>query len=218
MKCIVQMYCNGAIHYHEMIRKVFFFWVGGIIYLQLTTAICRAWGPAWQANRENLCRLKMLFTVILALSTGELICQYCALLSINIFVKECHHCQRFWDPLISGLFLIITVEESEKAELEIIRSCQKKRFPEEFSSLLKNQNVKQTSHIYKRNPRIDNGFFRIGGSLNRATMPEELKYTIIMTKDLYITDLLLRQVHKQVADGGRSHMLAKLRHKNSVAI
>lgn len=105
------------------------------------------------------------------------------------------------------------MEEVREAELEIIRSCQRKRFQEEFSSLLKNQNVKQTSHIYKLNPKLDNGILRVGGRLSRAAMPEESKHPIILTKDLQISDLILRQVHKEVGHGGRTHMLAKLHQK-----
>lgn len=105
------------------------------------------------------------------------------------------------------------MEELREAEQEIIGSCQRKRFPEEFSSLLKNQTVKQTSHIYKLNPILDNGVLRVSGMLSGSAMLEDLKHPVILAKDLHISDLILRQVHKEVGHGGRSHMLAVLRQK-----
>lgn len=43
--------------------------------------------------------------------------------------------------------LSLILEEVKVGELEIIGLCKRKRFLEEFSSFLNNQNVKQTSHI-----------------------------------------------------------------------
>ena len=53
---------------------------------------------------------------------------------------------------VKDLFHVsLSVGELREAELEIIRSCQRKIF-QEFSSLQKRQNVKLTSHIYNLNP------------------------------------------------------------------
>lgn len=41
----------------------------------------------------------------------------------------------------------LSVEELKEAELEIIRACQRKRFPEELFSLRKVQSVKRSSHV-----------------------------------------------------------------------
>lgn len=112
-----------------------------------------------------------------------------------------------------SLHVPLTVEELKEAELEIVRSCQRKRFPEELSSLFKNQPVKRTSHLYKLNPVLDDGVLRVGGRLSRAAMPEESKHPIILCRDLHITDLILRHVHEEVGHNGRAHMLARLRQR-----
>lgn len=59
----------------------------------------------------------------------------------------------------------------------------------------------------------DDPEFRMSILTNAVSMPEESKHPIILTKDLQISDLILRQVHKEVGHGGRTHMLAKLRQK-----
>lgn len=46
----------------------------------------------------------------------------------------------------------ISVEDLAKAELEIIKLCQREKFSEEILSLSKGQEVKQRSHVYKLNP------------------------------------------------------------------
>lgn len=48
----------------------------------------------------------------------------------------------------------LSVEELEKAELEIIRFCQQKKFPEEFSRLQNGKSVKGHSHIYNSAHRL----------------------------------------------------------------
>lgn len=107
----------------------------------------------------------------------------------------------------------LSVEELREAELKIIKFCQRKRFPEEYSSLQKGESVKRTSHIYKLNPVLEDGVLRVGGRLSRAAMPEEAKHPVILAKDQHISDIILRQVHKEVGHSGRANMMARLRQK-----
>lgn len=44
-------------------------------------------------------------------------------------------------------------------------------------------------------------------------MPEEVKDPVILAKDLHISDLILRHIHKEVGHGGHNHMLSTLRQK-----
>ena len=107
----------------------------------------------------------------------------------------------------------LTVEELATAEMAIIRFCQKKKFADEISSLRRGMNVKRTSHIHKLNPILDNDVLRVGGRLDRAAMPEEVKHPVILSKEFHISDLILRHIHGQVGHGGRNHMLSRLRQK-----
>lgn len=73
--------------------------------------------------------------------------------------------------------------------------------------------MKRTSHIYKLNPVLEDGVLRVGGRLSRAAMPEEAKHPVILAKDQHISDIILRQVHKEVGHSARAHMMARLRQK-----
>lgn len=105
----------------------------------------------------------------------------------------------------------LTVEEVREAKLEMIGLCQLQRFLEEFSSLLRSQNVKQTSHIYKLNPVHDNGILRVGGRLSRDAFLKSWKHLVVLTNDVRISDLILRRLHKEVDHSGRTRVLAHLR-------
>ncbi|KAK7884419.1 hypothetical protein WMY93_027542 [Mugilogobius chulae] len=54
---------------------------------------------------------------------------------------------------------------------------------------------------------------RVGGRLSRAALPEESKRPAILNKDHYVTKLIIREVHENLAHGGRNHVLSKLRTK-----
>lgn len=107
----------------------------------------------------------------------------------------------------------LSVNDMSQAELEIIKFCQRKRFPEELSSLARGQPVKRSSHLHKLCPQLQGGVLRVGGRLSKMSMPEEQKHPIILVKDLHISELLVRHVHQKVGHGGRNHMLSKLREK-----
>lgn len=107
----------------------------------------------------------------------------------------------------------LSVEELSKAEIEIIRFCQRKMFPDGFNSLEKGESVKRSSHIYKINPVLNDGVLRVGGQLSRAAMPEESKHPAILAKDLHILDINLQHIHQEVGHGGRKHILSGLRQR-----
>lgn len=107
----------------------------------------------------------------------------------------------------------LTVEDLEKAETEIICYCQRRKFPAEILSLRKGMNIKRSSQIHKLNPILANDVLRVGGRLSRAAMPEEVKHQIILPKDSYVSDLILRHIHEKVGHSGRNRMLSVLRQK-----
>ena len=105
----------------------------------------------------------------------------------------------------------LSLEEIKEAELEIIKFSQRRKFSEEFSCLQRGESVKGNSHIYRLSPLLEDGVLRVGGRLSKAAMPEESKHPAIISKDLHISDLILRQIHQEVGHGGRNHMLSRLR-------
>lgn len=69
---------------------------------------------------------------------------------------------------------LLSFEELEKAELEMIHLCQKKRYSEELVSLRKDGVVKRSSQLYRLNPVLQSDIIRVGGGLDKAMMPEEV--------------------------------------------
>ena len=110
--------------------------------------------------------------------------------------------------------ICLSLEEIKGAELEIIKICQRRKFSEELSCLQKAECVKGNSHIYRLSPILEEGVLRVGGRLSKAAMPEESKHPAIIAKDLHISDLILRQIHREVGHGGRNHMLSRLRQQH----
>lgn len=119
----------------------------------------------------------------------------------------------FKDSLFQGDTNKLTVENLAKAEEAIIRYCQRKTFPKEISALSKGQGVKRTSSLFKLSPVLEQGILRVGGRLSRAALPEEAKRPAILSKDLHVTKLILREIHENLAHSGRNHVISKLRTK-----
>lgn len=73
--------------------------------------------------------------------------------------------------------------------------------------------MKKSSQIFKLSPVLEDGILRVGGRLGRAALPEDAKHPAILTKELHVSDILLRHIHRQVGHGGRNYMLSKLRER-----
>ena len=74
------------------------------------------------------------------------------------------------------------------------------------SDLQSGRNVRRNSCIFKLSPVLKDGILRVGGRLSRAALPEDEKHPAILTKELHISDILLRHIHQQVGHGGRNYM------------
>ncbi len=107
----------------------------------------------------------------------------------------------------------LSVDELDESEMEIVRFSQRMRFPEELISLQRGEEVKRSNPLYRLNPVLEAGVIRMYGRLDNAVMPEESKHPIILSKDLHISELLLRHIHDEVGHSGRNDMLARLRQR-----
>ncbi len=105
---------------------------------------------------------------------------------------------------------LLSVEELEKAEMEIIRFCQKKKFAEELTSLRKEGVVKRNSPLYSLNPIFQSDIVKVGGCLDKALISEKSKHPIILAKEWHISNLFLCQIHEEVGNNGQTYMLAAL--------
>lgn len=82
----------------------------------------------------------------------------------------------------------LSVDDLIEAETSIIRFTLWERFHNEIVSLTSGKSkVKRESSIYKLDPVLEGGLLRGGGRLNRASMPEDVKHPLILSKDQYIS-------------------------------
>ncbi|XP_062415351.1 uncharacterized protein LOC134107519 [Pungitius pungitius] len=108
----------------------------------------------------------------------------------------------------------VTLEDLLEAETSIIAFCQQERFPTEFAALTSGKpQVPRSSSILKLDPVLKGGLLRVGGRLNKAAIPEDVKHPLILSKDQHISDLILHHVHLQLGHGGRNHVLSAIRRK-----
>ena len=107
------------------------------------------------------------------------------------------------------------MEEMRLAEELILRSVQLECFNEEIRILrnlgdkdpmfqnrqnahTRNKKLKQTSSLFKLDPFLDKkGLLRVGGRLQKATLAYEVKHPVIVPSKSHVTELLIRQQHRE---------------------
>lgn len=107
----------------------------------------------------------------------------------------------------------VTAEDVSEAETAIVRFSQKDKFSVEIANLQKRKAVKGNSDISRLDPMLEDGLLKVGGRLSKAVMPEEVKHPVILSKDQFISKLILQHIHKLLGHAGRNHMLSTLRKK-----
>lgn len=108
----------------------------------------------------------------------------------------------------------LMLDEVSGAEDAIIRYRLQQRFSEDISApSSKKATVSRCRAIYKLDPFLEDGLLRVGGRLNKVSMPEESNHRPILSKEQHVSVLILNHVHQNVGHGRRSHTLSNLRKK-----
>ena len=107
----------------------------------------------------------------------------------------------------------VTIEDIQTAENAILRLVQARSYFDEVQALqLKNTNLKKSSQLSKLCPFIDNnGILRIGGRVQEADVPFELKHPIILPRRCTTSNLIIEHHHRQLHHAGRNATLNCLR-------
>lgn len=109
---------------------------------------------------------------------------------------------------------ILTPENYDEAEKAIFRFVQKHKFGSEIASLTRGlDNISKDSPLYKLDPMLEDGILRVGGRVHKLALPSEINHPIILSKDLHVSQLILRHIHQQLGHAGRNHMLHRLRQR-----
>lgn len=108
----------------------------------------------------------------------------------------------------------LTTSELLASNNMIVKFMQRCEFEEEYKLLTKGKMVNNKSPIYKLNPYIDNeGILRVGGRLNKTSLPIGMKNPIILSRNGRLTQLVIAQAHVATLHGGSRLTLAYRRQR-----
>ena len=115
------------------------------------------------------------------------------------------------------------------AECAVIRDAQLEAFKEEIVVLQKMKhknagtdsrifaqqrkaNMKTSSSVYKLDPFLDvDGIFRVGGRLKRASLTDDIKFPIILSRNSHVTKLIVKHFHERTHHQGKGMTLNEVR-------
>ena len=104
----------------------------------------------------------------------------------------------------------LSVEEMDIAEKEIPKNVQRESFPEE---VMNPSLIKKSSTIVKLDPKMVDGFLRVGGRLRHTPIEVDAKYPIILLKRHHVTELFIREYHERCGHSGLEYVLSLLRQR-----
>ncbi|XP_074109295.1 uncharacterized protein LOC141534050 [Cotesia typhae] len=107
----------------------------------------------------------------------------------------------------------LSVEERSKTEIRILALIQLEQFHNEIEQI---KDTGETKNLRLRclNPFLDqNGLLRVGGRLKHAPISFTTKHPILLPSHHYVTDLIIRETHKNSYHAGIQATLSTLRHK-----
>ncbi|KAL0812118.1 hypothetical protein ABMA28_009496 [Loxostege sticticalis] len=106
---------------------------------------------------------------------------------------------------------IITANDLNAAELEIIRAVQSVYFSEEIKNISNGQLC--SSKLIKLYPFLCDGILRVGGRLSNSTLDYSSKHPILLPKQGHIIELLIDSYHRDNFHAGPQLLTAILRSK-----
>ena len=91
----------------------------------------------------------------------------------------------------------ITVKDIEQAEFEIFKEAQLECFPAEFRTLKKDMSLSKHSKLLPLNPIVVDNLIRVGGRIGQSHLPFEQKHQILLTKEHFLSTLLVLDKHER---------------------
>ncbi len=87
--------------------------------------------------------------------------------------------------------------EVQSADTVIVKHLQKTAFYKEVECLQSHTSVQRSSHIVRLEPFIgDDGLLRVGGRLQHVPIADYTKHPIILPKDCFVTQLIVRHAQE----------------------
>jgi len=119
---------------------------------------------------------------------------------------------------------VLSVEEVQYAEREVVKHVQRLSFPDVISAMQRIsssrssrkvtselKSLKMPVYMRKLHPLLDNvGILRVGGRLENASITYEAKHPIILPYRHHATDLIISQHHQKTGHLGQEYVLSSL--------
>jgi hypothetical protein len=108
----------------------------------------------------------------------------------------------------------LSTSQMEDAERSLCLFEQKRFFANDVCRIEKEcSHVSSKSVLFRLDPVMDDGLLRVGGRLERASIPYESKHPIILPATSPISRLILIDAHRSVGHLGKNSILAEVRQK-----
>ena len=92
-------------------------------------------------------------------------------------------------------FSFLTAIELASSRTILLQVMQQESFPQEFKALPSGISVHSSSKIARLRPIFHNRCITLGGRIHHASIPEESKHQVILSKYHHGTQLILRNKH-----------------------
>ena len=81
-----------------------------------------------------------------------------------------------------------------------------------------NKPLKRSSSLYKLNPFQKDGLLKVGGRIEHAPLPYEMKHSVVVPNTHPVASLIIEDIHCKLGHASRKYVLSKLQNKHWVII
>ena len=108
----------------------------------------------------------------------------------------------------------LSVEETENAEIAMVRYIQKQHFGNEMATLDSSSKLKRSSKLFRLGPVMSSqGVLVTGRRLKNAPIPEHSVHQLILPRNHPVADLIIKDTHEKIGHCGREYVLSEVRQR-----
>ena len=96
---------------------------------------------------------------------------------------------------------LLSLEEIQEAEYLIFRHLQRRYYGKEIEKLQRGEQISSSSSLRNLDPYLEHGMLRVGGRLQKSSLPHDNKHQIILPK-CYESELMIREQHERLGHTG----------------
>nr|CAH7734508.1 unnamed protein product [Callosobruchus chinensis] len=106
----------------------------------------------------------------------------------------------------------LSVSELNNSTIALLKLAQRTMFPDEISCIVNNKPISKKSKLVPFDPIVDKqGLLRIGGRLNKSSLPYDSKHQILLQPKHHLTRLIVLNEHYRQMHAGVYQLLCAIR-------